>query len=319
MAYPLFRQTAKPLCLCLMVLAAVVDLGSCRSGAHEVPLNELASLVKSRKARRIEVRSDSILVESTGGEVITAKKEKGESAIRLLLDFGVTDSDLASSRIVVSEDEPWLSVLGKPLLYVLLIGIAVILVGGGIMSGLGSAFAQAQRKTVSDLTQSNAALFSADAPTTTWQQIAGASDAKRILQENAYFFKNPSKLVALGGRLRRGVLLVGAPGTGKTMLARAMASDIGAKCYSMSGASFVEVYVGVGAARVRDLFSKARSEQAAVVFIDEIDAVGRRRSSAPVGGAMEYDQALNQLLVELDGFDRNNNLMILAATNRRMF
>ncbi len=150
----------------------------------------------------------------------------------------------------------------------------------------------------------------------TWAQIGGASEAKKALQEHALYLKNPEAVRRLGGRARRGIILTGPPGTGKTMLARAAATELGARFFSISGSAFVEMYVGVGAARIRHLFAQAREASSAVVFIDEIDAVGRRRMDRGHGG-VEYDHALNQLLVEIDGFAKRSSILVIGATNRQ--
>ncbi len=164
--------------------------------------------------------------------------------------------------------------------------------------------------------KSRAKMYSADKSKTRFDEIAGNDNAKRDLTEVVDFLKHPDKFKAVGARIPKGVLLVGPPGTGKTMLARAVAGEAGVPFYSISGSEFVEMFVGVGASRVRDLFDKAKKNAPCIIFIDEIDAVGRRRGSGMGGGHDEREQTLNQILVEMDGFDKDQNVIVLAATNR---
>jgi len=164
--------------------------------------------------------------------------------------------------------------------------------------------------------KSKAKLLTGDTPKVSFQDVAGADEAKVELEEIIEFLKDPQKFQRLGGRLPKGVLLVGAPGTGKTLLARAVAGEAGRPFFSMSGSDFVEMFVGVGASRVRDLFEQGKAHAPCIVFIDEIDAVGRHRGAGLGGGHDEREQTLNQLLVEMDGFESNEGVILLAATNR---
>ncbi len=150
----------------------------------------------------------------------------------------------------------------------------------------------------------------------TFDDVAGIDEAKSELQEIVQFLKYPEKFQKLGGRIPKGVLLVGAPGTGKTLLAKAVAGEAGVPFFSISGSEFVEMFVGVGAARVRDLFGQAKEQAPCIIFIDELDALGKARGLNPMGGHDEREQTLNQLLVEMDGFDPRSGVIIMAATNR---
>ncbi|MCZ7672835.1 MAG: AAA family ATPase [Chloroflexi bacterium] len=159
-------------------------------------------------------------------------------------------------------------------------------------------------------------LTGANRPTVTFDDVAGADEAKMELEEVVRFLKEPEKFIQVGARIPKGVLMVGPPGTGKTLLARAVASEAGAPFFHISGSEFVEMFVGVGASRVRDLFDKAKQAAPAIVFVDEIDAVGRQRGAGMGGGNDEREQTLNQILVEMDGFDNETNVIVIAATNR---
>ena len=164
--------------------------------------------------------------------------------------------------------------------------------------------------------KSKAKLLAGDTPKVTFADVAGADEAKVELQEIIEFLKDPQKFTRLGGRLPKGALLVGPPGTGKTLLAKAVAGEAGRPFFSMSGSDFVEMFVGVGASRVRDLFEQGKSHAPCIIFIDEIDAVGRHRGAGLGGGHDEREQTLNQLLVEMDGFESNDGVILVAATNR---
>ena len=164
--------------------------------------------------------------------------------------------------------------------------------------------------------KSKAKLLTGDTPKVTFADVAGADEAKQELQEIIEFLKDPQKFTKLGGRLPKGALLVGPPGTGKTLLARAVAGEAGRPFFSMSGSDFVEMFVGVGASRVRDLFEQGKAHAPCIIFIDEIDAVGRHRGAGLGGGHDEREQTLNQLLVEMDGFESNDGVILIAATNR---
>ncbi len=210
---------------------------------------------------------------------------------------------------IVKEDRAWLTALLSALPWILLIAIWIIIMrrmqaGGGGPKGLFS------------FGKSNAKMMNEGAPKLTFTDVAGAEEAKVELHEIIDFLRDPGKFQRLGGKIPRGVLLLGPPGTGKTLLARAVAGEAGVPFFSISGADFVEMFVGVGASRVRDLFENAKKNAPCIVFIDEIDAVGRQRGAGLGGGHDEREQTLNQLLVEMDGFEQNLGVIIIAATNR---
>lgn len=199
---------------------------------------------------------------------------------------------------------PWLSIIGPVLMIVSVIIFIVFMLnqqGGGKVNGF---------------TRSRAKLSTDSVKRVRFEDVAGADEEKTELQEVVEFLKNPQKFMALGARIPKGILLVGSPGTGKTLLARAVAGEAGVPFFSISGSDFVELYVGVGASRVRDLFEQAKHNRPCIIFIDEIDAVGRRRGAGMGGGHDEREQTLNQLLVEMDGFGTNEGIIMMAATNR---
>ncbi|MEK6755141.1 MAG: ATP-dependent zinc metalloprotease FtsH [Bacteroidota bacterium] len=251
-------------------------------------------------------------------DIVTAnsKKQPGATRIVLTLPYSNINEEVISlwntkglKFNVVKEDSTWMSVLVSTLPWILLIGIWLIIfrrmqMGGGGTKGLFS------------FGKSRAKLLTEGMTKVTFQDVAGADEAKMELQEIIEFLKEPTKFQKLGGKIPRGVLLLGPPGTGKTLLARAVAGEAGVPFYSISGADFVEMFVGVGASRVRDLFEQGKKNAPCIIFIDEIDAVGRHRGAGLGGGHDEREQTLNQLLVEMDGFEQNSGVIIIAATNR---
>ena len=218
-------------------------------------------------------------------------------------------SELEAQGVAITAEEPdanWIAVLIQMLPWLLLIAFWVFMLRQ-MQSGGSRAF---------QFGKSKAKLLSGDTPKVTFADVAGADEAKEELQEIIEFLKDPQKFSRLGGRLPKGALLVGPPGTGKTLLARAVAGEAGRPFFSMSGSDFVEMFVGVGASRVRDLFEQGKQSAPCIIFIDEIDAVGRHRGAGLGGGHDEREQTLNQLLVEMDGFESNEGVILIAATNR---
>src|SRR5204863_5587556 len=208
------------------------------------------------------------------------------------------------------QESTTLSIVGSIVLSLL----PVLLIGGFFFYMMRQA--QGTNNQALSFGKSRARMFIGNKPTVTFDDVAGVEEAKQELTEVVEFLKYPEKFSSLGARIPRGVLLVGPPGTGKTMLARAVAGEAGVPFFSISGSEFVEMFVGVGAARVRDLFEQARQHAPAIIFIDELDALGRARGPYVGGGQDEKDQTLNQLLAELDGFDPASGLVLLGATNR---
>ncbi len=242
---------------------------------------------------------------------IGGKKISGEKFVVTLpyIDGSVVKSwnDKAIRFTISKEDSTWMNMLLSILPWVVLF-VAWLLIMRR-MQGMGT-------KGIFSFGKSRAKTINEGSPRVTFQDVAGADEAKVELQEIIEFLREPSKFQRLGGKIPRGVLLLGPPGTGKTLLARAVAGEAGVPFFSISGADFVEMFVGVGASRVRDLFETGKKNAPAIIFIDEIDAVGRHRGAGLGGGHDEREQTLNQLLVEMDGFEQNSGVIIIAATNR---
>jgi cell division protease FtsH len=298
--------------LILVAVAALIFSISPQSKKPEgIPITQLAEEIKAGKVERITVTGDdSLKIEYRNKkEAAVSHKESGVGVIEILQGLGVTDKQLAAVNI---EYEPpsswgtWLTILGS-VLPVLVVGALFYFLIRQAQSGNNQALS---------FGKSRARMFTGDKPTVTFEDVAGVQEAKEELQEVVEFLKEPEKFISLGARIPKGVLLVGAPGTGKTLMAKAVSGEAGVPFFSISGSEFVEMFVGVGASRVRDLFDQAKRNSPCIVFVDEIDAVGRHRGAGLGGSHDEREQTLNQILVEMDGFDTDTNVIILAATNR---
>jgi cell division protease FtsH len=269
-------------------------------------LSTVISDARAGKVAGIQVKGDSLSVKLTSGESYTSRKEVGSSIFAIFQKNGV---DVTSVPIEVQQPSSFgsLASLAFTILPILVfIGLIVYM-----MRRSQGANSQAM-----GFAKSRARVVTANKPSTTFADVAGVDEAKEELQEIVEFLKYPEKFVALGARIPRGAILVGPPGTGKTLLARAVAGEAGVPFFSISGSEFVEMFVGVGASRVRDLFDQAKRNSPCIIFVDEIDAVGRQRGAGLGGGNDEREQTLNQILVEMDGFDTNTNVIVIAATNR---
>ena len=278
----------------------------------------IATVIADAQAGRIqEIRAQAgdeqiTVVERNSGTTYRSRLETGDSVMTLLADYGVPIVDDAGQSIIEVNVRPapaWgglLSILTILLPTLLLIGFFIFFMRQ----------AQGSNNQAMSFGKSRARMFAGDKPTITFADVAGQEEAKQDLTEVVEFLKFPDKFANLGARIPRGVLMVGPPGTGKTLLSRAVAGEAGVPFFSISGSEFVEMFVGVGASRVRDLFDQAKRNAPCIVFIDEIDAVGRQRGAGLGGSHDEREQTLNQILVEMDGFDTNTNVIIIAATNR---
>jgi len=279
---------------------------------EEIAISQLAQDVKSEQIESIIVRGEEIEAKYKDNETLfISKKETGSSITETLNNYGVTPDQLAGVTIDIKNQTGfgyWLLVVG-PFLIPLFFIIFLIYYLTRQVKGAGmQAFT---------FGQSNAKMLNPkDKSKVTFKDVAGSEEAKQELSEIVEFLRNPKKFLDIGAQIPKGILMMGAPGTGKTLLARATAGEAGVSFFSISGSEFVEMFVGVGASRVRDLFKVAKAAAPAIIFIDEIDAVGRARGVGTGGGNDEREQTLNQILVEMDGFEPNDKVIIMAATNR---
>ncbi len=286
-------------------------LGDAGKRAERVGTEVLITQINNEEVAGIVVEGGKLTVTLKNGKKEIVKKEAGESLSELLKNFGVEPSKMTAVNIEVKEGEGlnfWLMNLLPFLIPFLLIGIFIYFMMRSVQGANSKAmmFGQSQVKQ-----------FGKDAKEkVSFKDVAGVKEAKEELKEVVEFLKHPKKFLELGARIPRGALLLGSPGTGKTLLARAVAGEANVPFFHISGSEFVEMFVGVGASRVRDLFKQAKKAAPCIIFIDEIDAVGRRRGAGLGGSHDEREQTLNQILVEMDGFDPSVNVIVLAATNR---
>ncbi len=258
---------------------------------------------------RVEVDGGKVRLEYRDGDRFQARIPAGTDLFEFLSRESISVSDSSFPNLEVKGSEGFGSILG-----VLVNFLPLIIFGGILIFMLRQA--QGSNSQAMSFGKSKARMVTANRPNSTFNDVAGADEAKEELQEVVEFLKFPERFAALGARIPRGVLLIGPPGTGKTLLARAVAGEAGVPFFSISGSEFVEMFVGVGASRVRDLFEQAKRNAPCIIFIDEIDAVGRQRGAGLGGSHDEREQTLNQILVEMDGFDTNTNVIVIAATNR---
>jgi cell division protease FtsH len=306
------RSTIIYLLLFVVIIIMVVYNFQQQATSKEVlPINKVASDVKSGLIERILESDNELRLIYADGTERTSHKEDANTLVDQLLAMGVTSQELSPDKVDIEIKPPsaWLGIataLGYILPFVILAGVFWFV------------FRQAQGSNNAALSfgKSRARMFTGDQPTVTFQDVAGVEEAKEELQEVVEFLREPEKFISLGARIPKGVLLVGPPGTGKTLLAKAVSGEAGVPFFSISGSEFVEMFVGVGASRVRDLFDQAKRHSPCIVFVDEIDAVGRQRGAGLGGSHDEREQTLNQMLVEMDGFDTDTNVIIVAATNR---
>jgi len=296
-----------------VVAMIVMAVRNDSSTSETLSINQLADAIKAGDVAKVVIDADDSLTVTyaDGSQEVGSYKEADSTLVDQLIALGVTQEQLSprSVKIEVQPPSQWAGVLSGAL-YILPI---IFMVGV-----LWFIFRQAQGSNNAALSfgKSRARMFSGEHPTVTFQDVAGAEESKQELAEVVEFLKEPQKFIQLGARIPKGVLLVGPPGTGKTLLAKAVSGEAGVPFFSISGSEFVEMFVGVGASRVRDLFDQAKRHSPCIVFVDEIDAVGRQRGAGLGGSHDEREQTLNQMLVEMDGFDTDTNVIIIAATNR---
>ncbi len=297
----------------LLVIVAIIAIfftlfSEPLGGTKEIPINQVIALAAHNDIQTIEVRGEKLTIATTNGETYTSRKEDGSSIVEILEKAGV---DLLSTniQIVVKGTSGLGNFIG------LFINFLPLIFFGAVLFFM---MRQAQGNTNQTFSfgRSRARMLVGNSPPVSFADVAGVEEAKEELQEVVEFLKFPEKFMTLGAKIPKGVLLVGPPGTGKTLMARAVAGEAGVPFFSISGSEFVEMFVGVGASRVRDLFDQAKRNAPCIVFVDEIDAVGRHRGAGLGGGHDEREQTLNQILVEMDGFDTTVNVIVIAATNR---
>ena len=300
--------------LLFMSIIVLVMFSLNRSGAvdNTLTINQVAEEVKQGNVVRIVEEEDKLKITLKSGDEKISNKESEATLVDQLLALGVTPEQLNPETgigVEIKAPSAWAGVLNA-LFYI----VPFLLLGGAFFY----IFRQAQGSNSAAMSfgKSRARMFTGDHPTVTFADVAGIEESKEELKEVVEFLREPQKFVALGARIPKGVLLVGPPGTGKTLLAKAVSGEAGVPFFSISGSEFVEMFVGVGASRVRDLFDQAKKNSPCIVFVDEIDAVGRQRGAGLGGSHDEREQTLNQMLVEMDGFDTDTNIIIMAATNR---
>jgi len=299
----------------VVAIVAMIYMAFQRESAITEPLtiNEVAQAVQNGEVSKISIAEDNRLaiVYQKDGVEKTSQKEPTSTLVEQLVGLGVSPDKLLPQNVKIEVKAPsaWTGVLGS------LAFILPVLVMAGVLWFIMRQ-AQGNNNAAMSFGKSRARMFSGDHPTVTFADVAGVEESKEELKEVVEFLKEPQKFIQLGARIPKGVLLVGPPGTGKTLLAKAVSGEAGVPFFSISGSEFVEMFVGVGASRVRDLFEQAKRHSPCIVFVDEIDAVGRQRGAGLGGSHDEREQTLNQMLVEMDGFDTDTNVIIMAATNR---
>jgi cell division protease FtsH len=309
---PRNRYSIIYLLLFVAIIAMVVYNFQQQASIQEaLTISEVAADIRAGNITRIIEDDNRLRVVYTNGTERTSHKEATATLVEQLISLGVTSEQLHPDNVKVEIRPPsaWLGIataLGYILPFLILAGVFWFV------------FRQAQGSNNAAMSfgKSRARMFTGDQPTVTFEDVAGVEEAKEELREVVEFLREPEKFISLGARIPKGVLLVGPPGTGKTLMAKAVSGEAGVPFFSISGSEFVEMFVGVGASRVRDLFDQAKRHSPCIVFVDEIDAVGRQRGAGLGGSHDEREQTLNQMLVEMDGFDTDTSVIIVAATNR---
>ncbi len=296
--------------LVLMSLYTYIATGT--KPKEVISLSQVANDIKAGQVTTIKVTSNDLLLTYVGGVQKTSMKDPGDGLPQTLVPYGVTPDQLSKVQLTIANQTGftyWFLTLAPLILPTILLAVLFYFLAKQVRGAGMQAFTFGQSKArLIDPDDTNSRVTFAD--------VAGAKEAKEELMEIVDFLKNPKKFLDIGARIPKGILLMGAPGTGKTLLARAVAGEAGVPFFSISGSEFVEMFVGVGASRVRDLFQLAKRSAPSIIFVDEIDAVGRARGTGMGGGNDEREQTLNQILVEMDGFDPTEKVIVMAATNR---
>lgn len=298
--------------LIFLILISVYSLFTSGNKSEPISLSQVATDVKAGTVSSITIAGNELTLTYRDGTEKESMKDPDSSLPETLVAYGVSPEELSGAGITIKTESGfayWFFNLAPILLPILFLGILFWFLtrqvkGAGMQA---FSFGQSKARMIDPADTSQRVMFS---------DVAGAKEAKEELLEIVDFLKNPKKFLDIGARIPKGILLMGAPGTGKTLLARAVAGEAGVPFFSISGSEFVEMFVGVGASRVRDLFQLAKKAAPSIIFVDEIDAVGRVRGSGVGGGNDEREQTLNQILVEMDGFDPTEKVIVMAATNR---
>ncbi len=307
---PLSKNIVLAILTILIVSSIFSSYSFKKDKPEEVNIAKVVEEIQNGSIQSIDIEGTDIRITLKEGKKQTTRKESNVALPELLINYGVTSEQLRQANINVKDRSTRSYILGVilPSLLPLLLLMVVFWFMLRQMQGANSKAMSFGMSNARDAKDTKSKVTFAD--------VAGAKEAKEELQEVVDFLKNPKKFADLGAKLPKGALLIGRPGTGKTLLARAVAGEAGVPFYHLSGSEFVEMFVGVGASRVRDLFARAKKTAPCIIFIDEIDAVGRQRGSGLGGSHDEREQTLNQILVEMDGFDPNIGVIVLAATNR---
>jgi cell division protease FtsH len=307
----LFRNGLVYLLIVVAIAALIFSVFSSPRQTADIDITQVATDIKEGKVKSITVQGDELIVEykdsSLGPRI--SRKEPDATIFETLGALGVTTDQLKSVNFDVKSPGAWGEWAN------LLITVVPLILFGALLFFMVRQ-AQGTNNQALSFGKSRARMFTGDKPTITFDDVAGADEAKQELAEVVEFLREPEKFISLGARIPKGVLMVGPPGCGKTLMAKAVSGEAGVPFFSISGSEFVEMFVGVGASRVRDLFDQAKRNSPCIVFVDEIDAVGRHRGAGLGGSHDEREQTLNQILVEMDGFDTDTNVIVMAATNR---
>ncbi len=302
------------LIIALILIAASLMFGNSQglniSKTKDLPVSELVKLINSGDIKKMEIKEDNIVsYDKSDSKIITKINEK-ESVFEILKYYDIDPVALNSTEVVFKKDVDWMTII-----WFILIAAVPIYLLFTVFNIFGKRNKQGPTQ-MFGFNQSNVRQFMPTKGKMTFKDVAGLKEEKEELMEIVDFLKNPKKFTSLGAKIPKGVLLMGSPGTGKTCLARSVAGESNVPFFHISGSEFVEMFVGVGASRVRSAFAIAKKAAPAILFVDEIDAIGRERGSGIGGGQDEREQTLNQILVEMDGFDNNTNVIVMAATNR---
>ncbi len=295
------------LVIALIITAVYLLFNPDQSSTEKISMNTFIEQVRNKDVISIDVTNERLDIELTDGTKEYLYKESGQTLKEILEDVPKEVTSSIDTEVISTKgEELWTNILISIVPFLLIIGFFVFMMRS----------AQSSNNQAMSFGKSKARLHDKEKNKTTFKDVAGAEEAKEELVEIVDFLKKPAKYTQMGAKIPKGVILVGGPGTGKTLLARAVAGEANVPFFNISGSEFVEMFVGVGASRVRDLFKKAKRNAPAIVFIDEIDAVGRQRGAGLGGGHDEREQTLNQILTEMDGFEKDTNVIVMAATNR---